>query len=1032
MSLPVTMSVIFLLASAVYFFYGILVLSYNGSSTQHRVLFCSFLCLSWWAFAFSIANSAPDFETTLLWRRLASVGWGIYYSLLLHYILILTEKNTLLQKYWLYLLIYMPATLNVFLYGIYDRTVHASYHLLKTPLGWVNVAGVKTLDIPHLASYLVFTLASVIFLFHWGITSQKRTKRKIALIIGGSTFFALIIGTLTEHLINAFFQVDFPQIGPIVILIPALAMFYCIRRYGLMQQISKVMSTEKNQMLSDYAQARLFLYLALASLLGSYIGFATLYFANLASLTISLYFGAVLMLAGIIIFVTRTLNLKADLKDTIIGLVLAITLLALTLIIYEFTKSHSWNVTIIFVMVAIIFSDKKIIFLTGISLLLSLLWSWVKAPVNPIMFAEVDHVVRIIVMAIMFGYVYSVNRIFRQAITENQKKAGREELLSEIAATLMSVDENNIDVKLKTVMTKWSSHLQAKCVKIFFLADAQTTVKKTYQLCDGEISSAVTFSATEQEEIFAAAISLSREVSGSLEINTLTGGEAESQWAEKIKTGLLSVIPLKNANQLIGIATIEKTVSKPGLEEEQQITSAILARMVTDVWLKIEGDKKIKHEAYYDSLTGLPNRLHFTDRLRQATDEALQTDKLIGVLFVDIDSFKSVNDALGHLGGDLFLQQVGQRLRENVREDDEVARFGADEFLIMLTQAKNLAEIENMVTLVLEGLKKPIMLREQKFFISVNIGVAVCPIDGYEPDDLLKNANIAMYVSKEIGKNRYALCSAAMKEDAQVSVTLTNDLYLALERNELFLHYQPQYNARTEEITGAEALLRWRHPRLGMISPAIFIPLAEKSGQISNIGAWTISQSCRQNKKWQATGLKPITIAVNLSLAQFMDANLATIVKNALAESGLEPKFLELEITESIAAHDSQNIALTMDRLKTLGVKITIDDFGSGYSSFDRFRDIAVDKLKIDMRFVHGIETNKKDREIIKVILQLGKAFGIKVVAEGVEKERQLLFLRENSCDEIQGYYFHKPMSAGKLGEILLEQTGKLCAKERF
>jgi diguanylate cyclase (GGDEF)-like protein len=1023
------LSFVFLITSAVYFSYGVMVLSYNSRSTMHRVLFCSFLCLSWWAFALTIANTAPDYETALLWRRLASVGWGIF-SLFLHYILILTERKALLQKYWLYLLIYLPAALNVFIYGIYEQTARASYHLLKTPFGWTNIAGVTALDMPFFLSYLVLALASFIFLLHWGVTAKERTKRKTALLIGSTIILALIIGTLTDHLLSAIFQVNFPQTAPIAIMIPALAVFYCIKSYGLMRQIPMDMSTTRNQLLSEYAQAGLFLYLALASFLGGLISFAALFFTNQASLEVTLFFSVLFMLAGTIIYVTRILNLKADSKDTIVGVVLAVTLLVSTVLIYEFTTSHSWTLPGIFVLFAIVFSNKKIIVLLGLSVLFSLIWPWVRYPILPVTFTGADHAVRMVVMMVIFSFVLYISHIFKQAITEIQEKASREKLLSDIATVLMTVNENNVDANIKEVMTIWGKHLQADSMDIYFFNDGHKTVKSAYQWCGSENKSADPGSA-EKGEIFAA-MAFSR-LWGygdpvSTEANTLAGSEMEKQWAEKIRAGALMMIPLKNVDRLIGIVSVEKAAGGSEWKEEQQTTCHVVARMLADVWLRIEADKKIKYEAYYDSLTGLPNRQHFIDRLRQAVNMAMRTDKLVGVFFIDINSFKDVNDTMGHAGGDLLLHQVGQRMRKSVREYDVVARFGGDEFLIMVPQADDIAGIERAAAKIMEHLQEPIAVGEQKFFISISMGIAVCPMDGDEPDVLLKHADIAMYDSKEIGKNRYALCSAALKKDTHVSATLANDLHWALERSELFLHYQPQIETATAEITGVEALLRWMHPQLGMIGPSIFIPLAEKNGQISSIGEWVIGQACHQNKRWQVAGFKPITMAVNLSPGQFMDAHLVAVIQNALKKSGLSPEYLELEITESIAARDFQNIAHTMDKLKALGVKITIDDFGFGYSSLDRFKSMPVDKLKIDMRFVHGIGTGNKDEEIIKVILQLGRTFGIKVLAEGVEDEKQLFFLRENYCDEIQGFYFYKPMSAVMIEEVLQKQPEELGA----
>ncbi len=1017
------------MASALYFFFGLLVLSYNSSSSLHRVLFCSFLCLSWWAFAFNVANIAPDYETALLWRRLAAAGWGIYYSLLLHYILILTGKHALLQKYWLYLLLYLPAALNVFLYGIYAKTASASYQLIKTQAGWVNIVGAMPLDWPHYISYIGFSLAGIIILLHWGITAQEQTKRRTAILIGSAAFLALFIGTMTDHLLSDIFRMEFPQLGPVVILFPALVMFYCIRRYGLMRPTPKTVVPAKNQILSESVRLSLQLYLAMALSFGGLISFAALFFTNSAPLAHILAIVTVFMVAGGIIYLLRSLNLQTDTKDNIVGVVLAVTLPVLTVLIYELTEVHTWTLPVMFVLLAIIFGNKKIVVLMGISVLFSLVWSWVRTPILPLILTGVDHAVRMAALMLIFSFVFYLNHVFKRAIADSQENAIRAKLLSDVSGVLITATESNIDNRIHEVLAMWGNHFHANYVDIFFLDHAQKTLKSTYRWCALGIRPAASLGSTEKEEVFAAALGLNQlgdEIHPARRphADALVGSETEDRWTKKIENGILTIIPSKIAEQMISIVLIEKHASNPGWQEEELRMCRIVARMITDVWLKIETDRQIKHDAYHDGLTGLPNRQHFIDRLKQAINMATRTQKLVGVIFLDLDSFKSVNDTMGHTGGDVLLRQIGQELRKSVREYDVVARFGGDEFLIMLPQADDIGSIERVAVKVLDTFKAPVAIGEQEFSVTVSMGIAIFPVDGDEPDALLKNADIAMYASKGRGKNKYAFCTDTMKEEARINILLTNDLHRALERNELFLHYQPQLEAATEEIIGAEALLRWRHPRLGMIPPTTFIPLAERTGQISNIGAWVINQACFQNKRWQHAGLKPITMAVNLSPGQFLDGHLVDAVQNALAESRLNPQFLELEITENIAAHDAHNIAFALGRLKALGVRIAIDDFGSGYSSLDRFKSLPVDKLKIDMRFVRGIGIGNKDEEIIKVILQLGKTFGTKVLAEGVEDEKQLSFLRENFCDEVQGFYYYKPMAADEMGGVLQKNRG--------
>ena len=319
----------------------------------------------------------------------------------------------------------------------------------------------------------------------------------------------------------------------------------------------------------------------------------------------------------------------------------------------------------------------------------------------------------------------------------------------------------------------------------------------------------------------------------------------------------------------------------------------------------------------------------------------------------------------------------------------------------------------------MKSFSKSLTVNGQEFFITASAGIAVYPEDGEEADSLIKHADMAMYSSKGGGKNKYTLCSQVMKDDTMKKMQLTNSLYRAQGRNELVLYYQPQVDIATKKIIGMEALIRWKHPELGMIPPSVFIPIAEQTGLINPIGQWVLRTACRQNKLWQEKGLPPIRTAVNLSVEQFRSSNLAHIIKNTLEETGLQPELLELEITESIAIEETESIISILNELKMLGVTIAIDDFGTEYSSLSQFKELPIDRIKIAMPFVQGISVNTKDEAIVEVLIHLARSLGINVIAEGVETELQLAFLTQGKCDEFQGYYFYKPMPAEELEKIL-------------
>jgi diguanylate cyclase (GGDEF)-like protein len=436
----------------------------------------------------------------------------------------------------------------------------------------------------------------------------------------------------------------------------------------------------------------------------------------------------------------------------------------------------------------------------------------------------------------------------------------------------------------------------------------------------------------------------------------------------------------------------------------------MLTNILGDAFVKVESEKEINYMAFYDKLTGLPNRFMFNVRLEQAIVEADAGKSKLAVIFIDLDSFKSVNDTTGHEGGDDMLRQVGRSLGERLGDLGTVSRFGGDEFIIMIPHLNEWDDIQDIAQDIMQTFATPMQICDQEYFVTASAGVAIFPDDGTESNILKKNADMAMYNAKDLGKNQVAFCTQEMKEDVEKKVMMTNLLYRAQQRDEFLLYYQPLIEIETEEIIGVEALLRWDNPELGMVSPCEFIPLAEQTGLINPIGRWVLREACRQNKQWQEDGLTPVRVAVNLSVEQFHNPNLISYIKEALVETGLDPAWLELEITESVAIRETNYICKVLQDIKDLGVSISIDDFGTEYSSLSRIKQLPVDRIKMAMQFVHGIPASVKDEAIAKVIINLAGSLGLKVIAEGVETECQFEFLKNRVCDEVQGYYFYKPM----------------------
>lgn len=464
---------------------------------------------------------------------------------------------------------------------------------------------------------------------------------------------------------------------------------------------------------------------------------------------------------------------------------------------------------------------------------------------------------------------------------------------------------------------------------------------------------------------------------------------------------------------------IESIVDNSDRKNMQDIIEMTNDNLKLEINAHEKTKNKMHHIAFHDFLTGLPNRMLFIEKLNNAIMAADDMDKMLAIMFLDLDGFKMINDTMGHLAGDILLGAVSNRLVEWLGEGVSIARVGGDEFIILIEDIINHDEVRFTAENILKCFNQHFKIQEQDFFITTSIGISTYPADGNDAEVLIKNADIAMYSAKGKGRNQYVFCTPVMKNNVAETTKLSNHLYRALEKGELEVYYQPQINCITNKIIGLEALLRWNHPELGIISPAKFIPIAEQTGLIMSIGEWVIRTACIQNKAWQDAGLQTVKVAVNLSVRQFQDQNIIKQVWDILEETKMDSKYLELEITESIAMKETGYVIEILNAFKEMGIDISIDDFGTEYSCLRYLKQLPVDRIKIAMPFIQGIDVSDKDEAIAKAIIVLAKSMKLRVIAEGVETERQLSFLSGNMCDEVQGYYYYKPLPAVEIEKLL-------------
>ncbi|MBV9461712.1 MAG: EAL domain-containing protein [Bradyrhizobium sp.] len=486
-----------------------------------------------------------------------------------------------------------------------------------------------------------------------------------------------------------------------------------------------------------------------------------------------------------------------------------------------------------------------------------------------------------------------------------------------------------------------------------------------------------------------------------------------------------AAFPLKVGGDIVGIMlflSAERHTFTPEFAE-------LLQRLADNVSFALDNfdradekhraDERIEYLASHDSLTGLPNREMFNGLLRHSIDGARRHDRPFALLFIDLDRFKIINDSLGHDAGDMLLVEVANRLRRALRADDVVARLGGDEFVVILTEASDRADVARIAGGLLALLSEPMHIGGHECHSSASIGIAIFPDNGSDAPTLTKSADLAMYLAKEDGKNSFRFSSGEVKAQSIERLKLETELRRALERQQFSLQYQPKIDMESGQITGVEALLRWSHPQLGQVTPAQFIPLAEETGLIVPIGRWVLNQACMQNMAWQRRGLRPVSMAVNLSPRQFADEHLLNDIDEALLASGMSPVLLQLEVTESMVMRNVARAVRLLDAIQSRGIRLAIDDFGTGYSSMSLMKQFPIDTIKIDRSFVRDLPRDSEDQAIAQAIISMGKALGMTVVAEGVETAAQQAFLRDHHCDEMQGYLFSKPVPPRELAKLL-------------
>ncbi len=597
-----------------------------------------------------------------------------------------------------------------------------------------------------------------------------------------------------------------------------------------------------------------------------------------------------------------------------------------------------------------------------------------------------------------------------------------QKMVLEMSFNFMGIDHKNYEMRVDHLLKSIGKFFEVDRTYLFTINHENQTIIYSNEWCEEGILPLVDRREKISLEIYPWWINqLQQNNLVYVEDVDLMSAEASVEQEHLRKQGVKSIIsmPITVNGEIEAFIGIDSVKSTGKWSQENIELLRIMAQILSIGITQINYLKEINFLAYHDPLTKLPSRLLLTKRLDKKISQSNTKKDWINILFINLDGFKIINDTLGYQQGDELLKQVAERLVNLSGKNKNVYRIDGDQFVLCLKDQQREEESEIVASEIIDLFKVPFLLKGGEYTITASIGISQYPVDGKDAELLIESAYMAMDKAKSLGKNQYLRYSDELKKETLETLLLTNDLYHAIKRDEMMLYYQPQVNGLTGKIMGVEALLRWKHPMFGFVSPFKFIPLAEKTRLILPIGSWVLETACAQWREWQEKGIAPINLSVNFSVRQLSHPRIVEEIQEVLEKNNMRPEMLGIEITESVAIDSNKEIQETLQKIKKLGITLSIDDYGKEYSSMNRLKEESVDALKVDMSFIQGIGINPKDEIIIKSILSLASELGLKSVAEGVETKEQKEFLNQTTCDKLQGYYFYKPMPATEIEKLL-------------
>ncbi|HHT24763.1 MAG TPA: EAL domain-containing protein [Clostridiaceae bacterium] len=1024
-------STIYYICGCFYMIFGMHALSSNTKSHANRLFLFVTGSLAIWSFTYSVANSAPTAESSAFWRCMSVFGWSFFHILLLHFALILTNHKFQLNKPINIITFYLPAFINVVLFAPFGLLAERQYKMVPSDFGWRNLLPANIGQYWINIYYISYTVITFIILIRWWKKLEPHTplKRQVTYFLI-SILLPFIAGSITDILPGVLGLTQIPRLTLVFMMLPTIFLYIILKKHGILIEKAKIVYIPSDSViLSEENRLRLFETASLIFMIGAAGSFFTAYFIAGGNLKKELLLAVVVFIFGVFLkympYMTKnnTIQNKLFLMTSVVGM----SFFIITNI--DTGAITVWAIYTVFLLFTVVLNDDIHAFLFLVATLITQVVVWI---IYPKVYAVIDsaqYMKRIFIIVLSFYAVRYLANEYSSKLQGYKRFAKEQELLEIISANFISINRENIKEKIDEMM-KISAEILEFDNAYLFEFDASYENATILNMIAKDIESKSShFDPGKQFKTadFPEAETLITQNTPLLceDVTSISVEEAKDQRNFFMSRGINSffALPVISDDKPIGFFVIEYSERSDKRFTESRIHFLkIIANILGDARKKIFYEERLYYYAYFDQTTKLTNRNMLKKRLEEIISNRKDSEK-VAILDIDIENIRMLKDTFGNDTGEQIMKKSATILKNLLEECCEISRIGEGDFVIVLSNIKNTEQIEECVNRIIDSFFHPLSIETgiEALFVMVRIGISVCPDNGIDVDTLLKNADLAGYEARNADK-RFLFYNTQIEKNIAENTLLTNKLFRSLQNEEFSLEFQPQVSCETGKTVGIEALLRWTTDDNQRVPPNRFVPMLEQTGLIYDVGLWVLEQALKEHNRLIMKGFSPLRISVNLSVVQFEGKDFIPDITKIIDESQVDPKYIELEITERLFSANPEDTINKLHKLKELGVKIAIDDFGKGYSSLNHLQLVPFDRIKIDKEIIDYIKIEEKSAPIMEVIILLGKTFRAYITAEGVETKEQVDFLQSIDCDEIQGYYFSKPLSSKALEEFLKKE----------